>query len=300
MRIVPIGPWAILILLGAWLPSGVVSAQSWCVGFEECLNDLAQEDSARKSAAIFVLGTLKDRRATPSLLEVLKNDSRPEIRQSTVKALGFLNDPVAVPALAESIYDPSLRHDAVRALVKVGNKPAVEALLKGLKDNEVQIAAAQGLGEIADPSAKPALVSLLRKTKDERLHGVVAIAIQRINAIWGPSEEEMGIPQYPKSEFIPNAKGEWVFHSEDSIGKVSDFFQKRLRKEPLNFQVFKQRYETGFDESKEGVPRNNPSLIFVAREQKFGGKVYPAQMIFLQETRKQTEIKIFTALGGKE
>ncbi|MBI3995505.1 MAG: hypothetical protein HY349_05975, partial [Nitrospirae bacterium] len=113
-------------------------------------------------------------------------------------------------------------------------------------------------------------------------------------------EEEMGIPLYPKSEFIPNARGEWVFVSKDPLPKVSDFFKKQLKKPPMSFKDFKKKYEDGFGETEEGSPSNKPSLIFVAQEQQFQGRNYPAKLIFLQVKKQETEIMIFNALGASD
>lgn len=291
----------VIVVVGAWLVlGGEVRAQSSCVTLEECLKDLNSPDSSQKSGAIFMLGNLKDKRATPALLEVLKKDRDSGIRLSAVKAIGYLRDPAAVAALTGFLDDKDLQLDAVKALVKIANKPAVAALIQGLKHPEVQVAAAQGLGEIADPASKPALIALFRQAEDGRVRGVSALAVQRINSIWGPSEEEMGLPLYPKSEFIPNARGEWVFVSKDPLPKVSDFFKKRLKRTPLSFQDFKKKYESGFGEAKEGTPSNKPNIVFVAQEQRFEGKTYPAKLIFLQTTKKETEIKIFNAVGAPD
>ena len=287
--------WAVLLL-----PLGSVFAQSPCSGLEACLKDLKSEDASKKFAAIFMLGNMKNKKATPVLLELLSRDPDPNMRLSALKAVGALKDPSTVPHLAKYLDSKELRQEAVKALVKIGNKPAVKVLIGGLRKKDVQVAAAQGLGEIADPSAKPALVALLSKTEDPRLRGVSALAIRRINSIWGPSSEEMGVPVYPKSEFIPNASGDWIFVSKDSVSKISAFFQKELKKKPMTFKTFKNRYEGGFGEIQDGVPGNRPGLVFVPLEQEFKGKRYPAKLIIIQENKKETEIKVFRAIGGSD
>jgi HEAT repeats/PBS lyase HEAT-like repeat len=281
-----------LIVVGsAW-------AQSTCVNLEGCLNDLKSGDPAKKSSAIFMLGNLKDKRATPALVGVLKQESDPDLRMSALRAISSIRDPAAVQALTEVLGNQEIQHDAVQALVKIGNKTAVEALIGGLNHSEIQLAAARGLGEIADPSAKPALIALIHRSKDDRVRGVSALAVQRINSIWGPSEEEMGIPKYPRSEFIPNAQAEWIFLSKDPLAKISDFYKRHLKKSPLTFQEFKSRYERGFGEVKDGIPSNNPEVIFVAQEQQFQGNSFPEKLIFLQNSHGETEIRIYHAIGG--
>jgi len=280
--------------------AGLAIAQSPCIGLEDCLKDLKSPDASKKSGAIFMLGTLKDKRATPALVELLKEERDFEVRSSAVKAVGALHDPKAVPVLAGLLDDKGLQQDAIDSLVKIADKSAVEALIQGLKHPEIQVAAVRGLGEIADPSAKPALRTLWRQSDNERVRGLCVLAIQRINSIWGPTDEEMGIPRYPKSEFMPNARGEWIFFSEDPLPKVSDFFKKHLKKDPLTFQGFQERYESELGETKEGIPFNQPNLIFVAEEQQFQGRHYPAKLIFLQANKSETEIKIFKAIGGPD
>jgi len=275
-------------------------AQSPCTGLEDCLKDLKSSDASVKSGAIFMLGTLNDKRATPALMGLLTDEHDFEIRSSAVKAIGSLHDPRAVPGLTGLLDDKGLQLDAIDALVKIADKSAVEALIQGLKQPEIQVAAVRGLGEIADPSAKPALTALWRQTDNERVRGLSGLAIQRINSIWGPTEGEMGIPRYPKSEFMPNARGEWIFVSEDPLPKVSDFFKRHLKKEPLTFQGFRERYENELGETKEGPSPDQPNLIFVAEEQQFQGRSYPAKLIFLQANKSETEIRIFRTIGAPD
>lgn len=277
--------------------AGLAAAQPPCNGLEGCLKDLKSPDASKKSEAIFMLGTLKDKRATPALVEVITEERNFEIRSSAVKAVGFLRDPRAVPVLAVLMNNRALQQDAIDALVKIGDPSAVNALVQGLKHPEVQVAAVRGLGEIADPSAKPALKALWRQTDNERVRGLCVLAIQRINSIWGPTEAEMGIPRYPKSEFIPNARGEWIFVVEDPLPKVSDFFKRHLKKEPLTFQSFKEKYENKLGGTRKGLPFNRSNLIFVAQEQEFQGRHYPAELIVLQTNSNETQIRIFKAIG---
>lgn len=247
-----------------------------------------------------MLGNLKDKKATPALVALLKNEDDPNLRLSALRAISSIGDPAAVQALTDLLGNKDIQQEVVRALVKIGNKTAVEALIGGLKHAEIQLAAARGLGEIADPSSKQALIALIRHSSDERVRGVSALAIQRINSIWGPSEEEMGIPIYPRSEFIPNVQGEWIFVSKDPLPKISDFFQRRLHKTPLTFQDFKKEYENGFGEDNGGAPKKRPKFIFVAAEQQFQGRKYPAKLIFLQAEKGETEIRIFNARGPSD
>jgi len=273
-------------------------AQQPCGGLADCLEHLRSSDTATQTGAVFVLGTLKDRRAIPALLEIMEGDSKPEVRLSVIQALGSIGDPASVPAISKTLReDPKVQREAVKALVKIGGKPAIEALVEALNQEETRLAAVQGLGEIADPEAKPSLLALYRKTNDERIRGLAAIAIYRIRSVWGPTEAEMGLPIYPRSEFVPNARAEWIFATKDPVTQVSAFYRQHLKKPPMTFEVFKKKHESRLGESEDDLPTHKPEVIFVVEEQLFQGRPYPSKLIFLWTARKETEIQIFDALG---
>jgi hypothetical protein len=273
-------------------------AQHPCSGFENCLATLRSNDPSARAGAVFILGNLKDRRAAPALMDLLEKESSREVRFSTVRALGSISDPVAVPVLSKMLKDDDLRTEAVKALVRIGGPSAITALVEALQDRDVQLAVVQGLGEIADPAAKPHLIALYRSTGDERIRGLALMAIHRIQSVWGPTEAEMGLPIYPGSEFIPNARAEWIFATKDPLSKVSTFYQQRLKQPPLSFEAFRKKHESGFGESKAGLPANRPALIFIVEEQLFQGRSYPSKLIFLKNSSRETEIQIFDALGS--
>ena len=291
----------IRLVLVLWLVlGGLAGAQVPCADFNDCLKGLKSKDISKKAGAVFMLGTLKDRRATPVLIDLVKSDRDPDVRRSALFAIGSLKDPASVPALAGFLSDKHLRGDAVKALVRIGDKSSVKVLIKGLKNKKLQLAASRGLGEIADPSAKPALMALFKRTRDARVRGVTAVAISRINSIWGPSAKEIGFPIYPGAKFIPNESSDLVYRSNDPVSKISDFYKMKLKKSPLTFRDFKKRYETRLGETQRGQPSDRPSLIFVTEEQSFQGRKYPAKMILLQKKRRSTEIKIYRTIGARD
>ena len=288
-------------VLGLWLAFvGLALAQSPCAGFTDCLEGLKSKDPSRKVGAIFMLGTLKDKRATPALINVAEKDPDSDMRRSAVVAIGLLKDPASVPALARLLSVKHLQGDAVKALVRIGDKSSVKVLIQGLKKPQLQLAASQGLGNIGDLSAKPALMALMKRTRDKRVRGVTAVAIRRINSIWGPSPKELGFPIYPGARFVPNEPSDWIYHSKDSISQISDFYKRKLKNNPLSFPDFKRRYESKLGETQKGLPSGRPSLIFVTEEQSFQGRKYPAKMIVLQKKRRLTEIKIYKTIGGRD
>ena len=296
-----ISVWSIGIILigGMLLLSPMISsqAQSSCSTLSECLKDLKSDDAPTKSSAIFRLGRLRDKRAVPPLVELLKKDSRPEIQVSTVRALGLIGDPSAITALSGSLKNRKLQDEAVKALIRIGGKPAVNAFVKALKSEKTQLAGLQGLSETGDQDTKRHILSVYRNATDERIRGIASIALHRIRSRWGPTEEEMGLPIYPMAKYYPNARAEWIFTTGDSVNKVVGFYQERLEKKPMKFKMFKQKHESGFTESKEGLPPDKPDMIFVVEEQRFEGKSYPSKLIFLRSKTRETEIQVFHAVG---
>ncbi len=96
-----------------------------------------------------VLGNLGDRRATPLLMDALK-DHAPETRIYAALALGRLRDPAAVPPLIEVF---------------------------STDERDVRKAAAYALGEIRDPRAQPALAGALPDPiPDVRYNAAIALA----------------------------------------------------------------------------------------------------------------------------
>lgn len=284
-----------LALAVVWFAAA--GAQTTCDGYSACLADLQSADPAKKSAAIFMLGKMKKPEAVGPLMDLARDESDGRARLSALKAVGAIGHAGAIEPLRAMFKDrdPAVRQEAVRAVTRIGGKPAVAALIGGLNQDEIQVSVIQGLGEIADPESKPQLVGIYQKTKDERVRGVAAMAIHRVNSIWGPDEKDMGLPLYPGADFIPNERAEWVFLTKDSVVDVASFYEKALRRPPMSFNVFRNKYEGVFPETKEGKPAAVPEKIFVAEEQSFAGKKYPSKMVFIQTNRSETEIRILAA-----
>ncbi len=84
--------------------------------------------------AILAAGSRKDRRKTPVLLGLLRQEKDVQLLSCVVSALGSIGDPDAVPALIDMTChtDGFVRQDTARALGKLGDVraiPALEALL---------------------------------------------------------------------------------------------------------------------------------------------------------------------------
>ncbi len=119
-----------------------------------------------------VLGTIGDRRATPLLLESLR-DKQTETRLYALLALGELKDPASVPAIIEATRDgeKDVRKTACFALGQLHDPRAVDALAAVLEDEvpDVRWNAAIALAPFGDRRAAPALRTMLDRTMLDRI-----------------------------------------------------------------------------------------------------------------------------------
>ena len=119
-----------------------------------------------------VLGRLGDRRATPLLLDGVR-DNDVENRVYAILALADLRDPAAVPALAQLAADPEkdVRKTAVYALGNVGDARAVPALAQALNDQEPDVRwnAAVSLAGFGDRRAVGPLKEMLDRERLARV-----------------------------------------------------------------------------------------------------------------------------------
>ncbi len=119
-----------------------------------------QEASAR------ILGKLKDRAATVSLLEARSSSHPDRVRIAATKALGELGDPAAVEPLMKDLRekDSPVLHEIPLTLGKIG-APAVLPLIRILADPDEDVArmAAEALGETQDGRAVQPLIEALER-----------------------------------------------------------------------------------------------------------------------------------------
>jgi len=131
-----------------------------------------QDDPRIRRYLSVVLGRLRDRRATPLLLEGL-HDADIENRIYALLGLGELRDPSSVPQVAVLLGDSEkdIRKTAAYALGEIGDASAVPPLLKALDDAEPEVRynAALAVSRFNDPRALPALHEMLDRTRLDRL-----------------------------------------------------------------------------------------------------------------------------------
>lgn len=134
----------------------------------------AEHDDPRiRQYLSLVLGTIGDRRATPLLLDSLKE---PDTRLYALLALGELRDPAAVPRLIEATRDgdKDVRKTAYYALGEIKDPRAVEPMVAGLEDPvpDVRWNAAIALAQFGDRRAAPVLRTMLDRTMLNRIPGM--------------------------------------------------------------------------------------------------------------------------------
>jgi len=122
-----------------------------------------------------VLGTLGDRRATPLLLDALR-DSDIDNRIYVLMALGELRDPAAIAGIERAAADPEkdVRKTAYFTLGEIDDPAAVPALVRGLSDEvaEVRWNAAMALTRFNDPRSLPVLREMLDRARMAQIQGI--------------------------------------------------------------------------------------------------------------------------------
>jgi HEAT repeat protein len=143
-----------------------------------------------------VLGSLGDRRATPLLVDGLKEPDV-ETRIYALLALADLRDPASVPRIIELTKDPEkdVRKTALYALGSIGDPRAATALAKALNDEtpDVRFNAAVALSRFGDKRAIPALHEMLdrahlnqiRDMREDQKEDAMIVAIGAYSRVAG-------------------------------------------------------------------------------------------------------------------
>lgn len=136
-------------------------------------------------AAVQALGSLQDPAVIAALAKALREDSDARVRQAAANALGQIDDPRAVPHLIEALRaerQPKVRVEIVEALQELDDPRAVQAILPFLRDPsaEMRRAAVSALHEFEDSSVVPALVALVRDP-DVQVRREVAHALDQFD-----------------------------------------------------------------------------------------------------------------------
>jgi len=146
---------------------------------DELLNDMRSGDEKLCVDAAFKLAEMRDRKAAPGLVTLLK-DSRPLVRNFAVFALAEIGDEAAEQPVAELLQDVNLgvRVRAGWALSKLGTDRSIPALAKALKESmdedahlsrQIMLALSQ-IGRSTVDEIAPALHSSIPEVRGTAVH----------------------------------------------------------------------------------------------------------------------------------
>ena len=105
--------------------------------------------------AVRVLGEIRDSRAEPVLIELLRGASDLNVRARAAAALGAVGGALALPALSSALRDDEwqVRAQAAASLGALGDRGSVAALSAAVEDESwwVRRNCAEALGGLGDP-----------------------------------------------------------------------------------------------------------------------------------------------------
>ena len=125
-----------------------------------------QDQSAQALAEI---QSIRDPLAAEAVVDMLRREPDPELKQLWMEVAGRLDHQAAVDALVELSLldpDPEIRHQSLEYLVKSGRKGLLRPYVRALKDrdNEIVNRAGEALGQIGDADAIGPLIGALITT----------------------------------------------------------------------------------------------------------------------------------------
>ena len=138
--------------------------------------DNAEMEEYTRRSAVEALGAIRDQRAVPLLMKVLKGIQKDNLnlRSAAIKALGCIGDAQAAPALVPLLNDKdaSIQSDALTAVRQLQSPLAIDSLLDMAKTEDTfkRNEAYYALASIPDPRAVQSIVTIL-STLQENISG---------------------------------------------------------------------------------------------------------------------------------
>lgn len=141
---------------------------------------LRDEDWAIREEAATLLGRLKDSRAVPSLVSILKDRDR-SVREAAIAALTAIGES-SIEAVGSCLADPdlSVQEAASAVLAAIADDRVLDPLLRALKSHDwiVRMHAAKALGRLKHAASVSPLIPLLQdKVKAVREETSTALAL---------------------------------------------------------------------------------------------------------------------------
>lgn len=126
------------------------------------LNALSDPEPTVRKTVVRALGQLQDTLAVRALMTALRQDGDPEVREAAAWALGEMENAGAIPALEQALAGDdvaAVRLMAARALGEIEDPRAITALGPAVNDPDPKVrqAAIRALGKIESPDAIDAL-----------------------------------------------------------------------------------------------------------------------------------------------
>ncbi len=146
------------------------------------MDSLGGTDPDVKKFLVDILGDIGDRRATTSLVALLRQSDE-NVAMAAIEALGKLHDARAVDPLGDVLRQnrPLLQFSAIKALQEIGDGRAVEPLIACLGRKTLERAALEALGRIGDLRALNPLTQVLRLSTAKVRHIAVRAVIDLHN-----------------------------------------------------------------------------------------------------------------------
>ncbi|MCK5299312.1 MAG: HEAT repeat domain-containing protein, partial [Candidatus Heimdallarchaeota archaeon] len=154
---------------------------------------LRSESWITRMKAVETLGELEDKKATLTLIRLLRNDPESSVREWAAISLGKIGDKKALKPLASALAKDShfeVRMEAAKALGKIKDRKAKGALVQAFySDAEYQVswASASALANLNDGESKKLLkeltkelVKILESEKDETVLSAAAKTLGEI------------------------------------------------------------------------------------------------------------------------
>lgn len=241
---------------------------------EPLLPALRDQDRQVRTAAVWVLGELKDPRAVAALADLLRDDER-MVREEAAKALGVIGDASAIGPLFLALHDKEdmLRQYAAKSLGKIGT-PVLAPAIDLLRDPDVDQRryAAWILGDLKDSRAVEPITSALRKHTDDATDRDIYETVMALAKHGPPATESLlALAQHGSNA----VRREALF----ALGTMKDPRAAPLFLEALhdpNYRILAKAIEA-LEKSKD--PRAVEPLIPILRDHRPGFRIAAAQAL---------------------